>query len=670
MFQVKEIEHQWIEMSDGVRLSARLWLPELPGGEEMPAIFEYIPYRKRDMVRLRDQRNHPYFARNGYVSIRVDMRGSGDSEGTMRDMYSPEELDDAIAVIEWIAGQPWCNGRVGMMGTSWGGTASLQAASRRPTALKAIIAVCANNNRFDDDIHHMGGCLLTDSVEWGATLPAILASPPDAETVGPNWREIWRQRLDRLDFPLEYWVRHESRDQYWRRGSVDETPDAIRCPVLMIGGWSDRYSNTVINFLNQSHDRCWGIVGPWGHHYPDQALPGPGIGFQQEAVRWWDHWLKGQQNGIDQAPKLRVWMQGYSIPENSIATRPGHWVSEQQWPSANINNQTFYFSRDSLVLFKSRTDAIAEVPWSLSVGSAAGDTGYFGRTGGLPLDQRLDDEQSLVFQSDRLVKSLDVLGSPTLKVIVGTNRLPATLVVRLSDVHPDGSVARVGYAIQNLALNQDGTKVDSSTDSDTLPVALPVDLDFPNTAYRFATGHRIRIAISSSYWPIIWPSPAPASLSLHLANCALSLPVRNAMEPPGNPGFDPPLGAEELPTDHEVIAAPDLQRWTKADQQTGQHFIHWRQPFHCFYHPGINLRFGFETDACHEIRLDDPNSAVSRFQHRLVFSRDDWEAQVISSAECRSSSTAFHLKGQLRVIENNQVTFERNWDPVVPRTCS
>ncbi|MDH3664047.1 MAG: CocE/NonD family hydrolase, partial [Alphaproteobacteria bacterium] len=196
------IEHCWIPMTDGVRLSARIWLPKT--AEAVPAILETIPYRRRDMVRARDERNHPVFARHGYAAVRVDMRGSGCSEGVMPDMYAAAELDDALTLINWIADQPWCNGVVGMMGTSWGGTASLQAASRSQSSdspLAAIVAVCATDNRYDDDIHHMGGCLLTDSVEWGAALPSILALPPDPTTVGPGWRAMWMRRLEALTFP-------------------------------------------------------------------------------------------------------------------------------------------------------------------------------------------------------------------------------------------------------------------------------------------------------------------------------------------------------------------------------------------------------------------------------------------------------------------------------------
>ena len=200
-----------------------------------PAILEYIPYRKRDMVRARDERNHPYLAAHGYACLRVDMRGSGDSEGCLPDLYSPAELSDARNVIDWIARQPWCDGNVGMFGTSWGRTASLQAALKAPAPLRAIIANCATANRYEDDIHWMGGCLLTDSFEWGATLPAILAAPPDAATVGDAWREQWRARLEQLAFPLDRWIRNTTCNAYWKHGSVGCDAASLSCPVLAIG---------------------------------------------------------------------------------------------------------------------------------------------------------------------------------------------------------------------------------------------------------------------------------------------------------------------------------------------------------------------------------------------------------------------------------------------------
>ncbi len=650
-------------MSDDVRLSARLWLPVTPGRAPSPAIIEYIPYRKRDMARLRDERNHTYFARCGYACIRVDMRGSGDSEGLMTDMYSPNELGDAVEIIEWIAAQPWCNGSVGMMGTSWGGTSSLQAAANRPPALKAIIAVCATNNRFEDDIHWMGGCLLTDTVEWGAALPAILASPPDPDTVGSDWRRIWMERLEGISFPLENWISHQIRDAYWRQGSVNEVPESIECPVLLIGGWVDRYSNTVMNFLSQHSDRCWGIIGPWGHHYPDQACPGPGIGFQQEAVRWWDHWLKGVNNGIESEPKLRVWMQEYIRPENKLEKRPGRWISEPTWPSKNILPELFSLaSSNHLQRGKNSGDARTEVPVALDVGVAAGDTGYFGREGGLPTDQQVDDNSSLVFDSDPLTGSVEILGAVRLMVRLESDQTVASLVARLNDVSSEGHVARISYAIRNLALND---KLDGPSH---LVANKPQSfvIEFSNTAYRLERGHRIRLSISSSYWPIVWPSSPLPKITLYLADTQLKIPLRTCTVDKTLVQFAQPL--ENTSTGRCIVKkAPSLERWLTNDSEPGIRSIGWKQPFKCVRYPGIDLDFGYETSAWYRIKLNDPNSASSKFDHQLYFQRGDWVVEVNGITELVSTETMFKLSGSLVVQENGELIFERCWSPEIPR---
>ena len=432
---IRELEHCWVPMTDGVRLSARLWLPqELPAA----AIVEYIPYRKRDMVRARDERNHPWFAARGYACIRVDMRGSGDSEGVMKDMYCADELDDALAVLEWIAKQDWCNGAIGMMGTSWGGTSALQAAASDSGLLRAVIAVCATNDRYNDDIHHMGGCLLTDSIEWGATLPAILALPPAAESDAEGWRENWRSRLDRIEFPLFSWIEHETRDAYWRHGSVSETPGRFDCPVLAIGGWSDRYSNTVMNLLEDNPDTCWGIVGPWGHHFPDQGQPGPAIGFQQQALRWWDRWLRGCENGVDRDPRLRVWCNEFQPPQDFLALRQGYWLALPDWAAASRAQKFKEFDLRLRLApdADQNTSRFVRIPGDLRVGRAAGDTGYFGRPGGLPDDQSIDDARSLVFETEALVTEQVLLGKAMLGLHLRAERLPAQIVIRLSCPQP------------------------------------------------------------------------------------------------------------------------------------------------------------------------------------------------------------------------------------------
>ena len=323
-------EHFFIPLADGVRLAARAWFPD---AERAPAILEYIPYRKRDGTRGRDEPMHGYFAQNGYVAVRVDMRGSGESDGLLEDEYLQRELDDACEVIAWLSRQPWCDGNVGMMGKSWGGFNALQVAALRPPALKAIITVCSTDDRYADDIHYMGGALLNDNLWWGAIMLAYQARPPDPALRG-DWREVWLERLDAMPFWPALWLRHQRRDDYWRHGSVCEDFSAIQCPVFAVGGWADAYTNAIPRLLEGLKVPRLGLIGPWAHLYPHDGKPGPAIGFLQEAVRWWDHWLKGRDSRRDERTDAAGFRRGRP-PENR-ETAAGRFVGEAAWPSPQI----------------------------------------------------------------------------------------------------------------------------------------------------------------------------------------------------------------------------------------------------------------------------------------------------------------------------------------------
>lgn len=243
--KVTEQADMGIVLSDGCRLSARVWMPEDAEKNPVPAILEFLPYRKRDGTTARDNLTHPYFAGHGYACLRVDMRGNGDSEGLMEDEYSEQELADACEVIKWITAQPWSTGKVGMMGISWGGFNSLQVAALQPEALKAIITLCSTDDRYADDIHYKGGLLLNENLGWGATMLAYSSRPPDPAHVGEKWREMWLDRLENEPFLPAVWLKHQTRDDYWKHGSVCEDFSAIKAATLAIGGWGDAYKNAV-----------------------------------------------------------------------------------------------------------------------------------------------------------------------------------------------------------------------------------------------------------------------------------------------------------------------------------------------------------------------------------------------------------------------------------------
>ncbi len=647
---VRTTEHVWIPMADGVRLSARVWWSE--GREPMPALLEYIPYRKRDLVRARDERNHPYFASHGYVCLRVDMRGSGDSEGQMTDMYSHEELADARTVINWIAKQTWCCGRVGMFGTSWGGTASLQAAVNAPPALKAVIANSATTHRFNDDIHWMGGGLLTDSFEWGATLPALLAAPPDSATVGAEWQKIWQQRLARLSFPLDAWISNSTGNQYWRHGSVHFSAAQLSCPILAIGGWSDRYSNSVLELVRRRADIGWGIVGPWGHHYPDQGEPGPAIGFQELALEWWDYWLKNDAHGTLNWPKLRIWQREFDPPQNRLTTRHGAWIEVDDVNQTNVT--TLFLTADGLSSIPVEKSLTLAVPNNLRHGECAGDTGYFGRDGGLPLEQSADDVRSLCFDSAPLTKELVLSGHAEVCVEVLRDATEAQLVCRLCEVTPDGRSHLVVRQIRNLALtaNLDRRLVSAPEQ----PVRYRIRM--PAMAYRFARGNRIRLAFGTSYWPLVWPTNFTTQVRILLHRARLDVPRFIDVKPLSMPLPE----VRKLPAQQnwEVVSAGPLQR-TPAEIENQQVTMSWELPRVTYKFPDTQSEISIETSVRYRLHTAPPVQLKFQINYGIIIHRGDGTVQINSTLNTKSNETEMTVNAELSALWNDRMVVKKVW---------
>ena len=444
------LENEWIELSDGARLAARIWLPDLTYSEPVPAILEYLPYMKRGGTDRRDEVTYPEFARRGYAGVRVDIRGNGESDGLMEDEYTVRELSDGAAVIAWIARQPWCDGNVGMIGISWGGFNGLQIAALRPPALKAVITVCSTDDRYADDIHYKGGCPLTDNLTWSQQMLAYSSRPPDPELVGESWRDRWLERLEAMPFLAANWLKHQRRDEFWKHGSVCEDFAAIEVPVLAVGGWHDAYTNAVPRLLSGLGSQAKGIIGPWEHRYPNIAEVGPAIDFLGECVRWWDRWLKGNDESPDDAPALRAYLMKSAPPDRRNGDRQGVWVAEESWPPATVDPRTFHMWPGGLADDPPAREGI-EISTPLDIGLTTGSFCPGMRIDDeLPGDQRPDDEKSVLFDSAPLDEDLAILGAPELEFEFTSDRPLAMIVARLCDVAPDGSSVRVAYAPFNL----------------------------------------------------------------------------------------------------------------------------------------------------------------------------------------------------------------------------
>ena len=662
-YRVTEVEHLWIEMSDGVRLAARLWRPEDSDDNPVPAILEMIPYRKRDLTSYRDSIHHPYVAGHRYACLRVDLRGSGDSEGVLTDEYLDRELRDAEDVLQWLLEQPWCSGRTGMMGISWGGFNALQVAARRPRGLGAIVTVCSSDDRYADDVHYMGGCLLSDNLSWASTMFAYNSCPPDPLLVGERWRDMWHERLEGSGLWLERWLSHQRRDEYWRHGSVCEDYSAVECPVLAVSGWADGYSNAVLRMLRGLTCERKGLIGPWSHKYPHVGQPGPAIGFVQELVRWWDHWLKDVPNDVPADPMLRVWMQDSVPPSTAYAERPGRWVAEKEWPSTTVSLVPRPLARHRLA---EPDDDVAEerlgIESPLSVGQFAGKWCSYNAPPDLPYDQREEDGGSLVFDSDVLAERYEILGMPAVDLTFAANRPNAMVAVRLSDVAPDGRATRVTYGLLNLT-HRDGHDSPTALEPGR---AYDVTVRLNGCAHSFAPGHRIRLSLSTSYWPLAWPPPEPVRLDVFTGASRLLLPVRPLLDSEPAPRlFDEPEGAEPVSLQQ---VRPGSQRWNVTRDLVGyESALEVVNDLGVMRYDDIDLEVHRRADERYACVADDVESACGKTTWEMGFRRDGWNVRTVTSTVLTANATEFVVHARLDAYEDQVRVVSRNWHCVVPR---
>lgn len=668
-YETKEEEHVTIPMSDGVRLSAHIWRPTSSDQEPVPAVLEYIPYRKRDLTAVRDSIHHPYLAGHGYACVRVDLRGTGDSEGVLRDEYLEREQADAEEVLAWLTEQPWCDGGTGMMGISWGAFAALQVAARRPPGLKAIAIASFTDDRHSDDMHYMGGALLSDNLAEAGTMFAYGTCPPDPAVVGDRWRGMWHERLENTEPWVLEWLRHQRRDDYWRHASVCEDYSSVRCPVLASSGWADGYSNAVTRLLGNLDVPRKGLIGPWSHKFPHLGEPGPAIGYLQELVRWWDHWLKGVDNGVMDGPMLRAWMQDSVPPSTSYEERPGRWVGEPDWPSPHIRPETHPLTRHTIGPAQDATAAPCEggeamtVRSPLSVGQFAGKWASYNAPPDLPYDQREEDGGSLVFDSEPLTEPLEILGSPSVELDLSVSEPVALVAARLSDVSPDGAATRVSYGILNL------TRRDSTESPEPLEPGRRYRATIPlnGVAQAFPPGHRIRLSLSTSYWPLAWPAPKPALLSVHEHSSTLTLPVRPVDEPdevPSSP-FGEPEGTPPLAT---TQVTPPEERWEVKRDLVGYHSeLDIVKDRGTVRFEDIGVEAGRRAQERYTAVADDFTSVGGETTWTMRFQRDDWDVRVVTHTRLTCDETDFFVDATLDAYEADRRVFSRTWNEKVPR---
>ncbi len=652
------LETEWIVLSDGTRLAARIWMPNGADAHPVPAVLEYLPYRKRNGTAPRDESTYPVFAAAGIAGVRVDIRGSGESDGVIDGEYTERELSDACEVIDWIARQPWSNGSVGMMGISWGGFNCLQIAALKPPALKAVISIASSVDRFSDDIHYKGGCHLSAQLSWAATMHAYQSRPPDPTLVGARWRDMWLERLAGEPFMMEEWLTHQRRDAFWRHGSICEDFAGFPIPALMISGWADGYRNTPFKTVEGMPDRAKALVGPWIHKYPHFAWPKPRADFHGEAIRWWNRWLRDEPNGAEDTPQMRAFIQDGPKPARWRDRDPGFWVAKQEW--AEPESRVLGVDASGRL---SDTPAAAARPLTLrsplDTGTGSGEWFTLKPDAEMAGDQRGDDMGSLVFDTVELEDEILLLGRASVSLTLSCDAPLANLCARLADIHPDGTAMRIAFGVLNLAHRDGSTAPAPLTPGEATQITLTLDA----CGYRLAPGHRLRLSLSSAYWPTVLPPPYDATLTIEPASLRLALPLLGEHE---RIDVAEPENPDPLPR-YEAITEGRSGRELRRDLTTGTTEYRIAEDTGLTRHPDNGLIAGETRDEVWRIRDGDPLSATGRIERVCITRREGWETRTVSTCALSCTAQDWKVEARVEAFENGEPVFDKTFAQTIPR---
>jgi predicted acyl esterase len=643
---------QWIPMPDGIRLSATLYMPDnAKPGEKFPALLEYLPYRKDDSTAARDYPIHTWFAARGYVSVRVDIRGFGASEGvpTNRE-YSEQEQLDGEQVIAWLAAQPWSNGKVGMFGISWGGFNAIQMAMRHPPALKAILAVDATEELFHDDIHYIDGMMHFDEFELNMDLAPSMTGAPDYSLD----EKILGPRFESEPWSLQYF-KHQRDGQFWH--APVRPLSEIKIPCFLIGGLLDGYRDSIPRIFQQVKAPVKAIIGPWNHTFPNDAEPGPQIEWRDQALRWWDYWLKNRNTGIMEEPPLAIYMQDWHPPDPKLKTIPGKWRAEIGWPPRNGLDTTLYLYDAHILATDPAKPAEHQLRYVPSIGVEAGF--WWGE---LLTDQRPVDAFSLTYDSAVLKSDLTILGRPHALLRASSSAPLADWFARLSDVAPDGTVTQVTGAGLN------GSQRESASDpKDLVPnQTYPLDIEMHLATWTFTKGHKIRLSISNALWPMVWPTPYAMTTTLQLGGVTgsrLTLPLV-AASMYAAPQFSPPLPSEQR-SDIQSLGFPWPGDWkTERDEINAKTIVTWKGKSEEWY------PWGNETDLERITYLADdnhPERSSAEGEAEIIMALKEqtltWKGQLKVSSDERN----FYYKYTRQILKDGQQLKQKTWEETIPR---
>jgi len=648
------IDRTFIKMSDGVRLAVTYYKPADASPEKkVPIVLNMVPYRKDDLFYAGDYGMYCYLAERGIACARIDIRGTGGSEGVEVDReYSDEELNDLESCIGQMAALPWCNGNIGMQGKSWAGFNAFMMAMRQPPALKAIIAAHASEDLYANDVHNWDGVLHLDIFTEEIETESLMPRSPDYVLD----RDYFADRFDREPWIFNY-LNHQRDGKFWREGrSLFTAYDRVKVPIYVIGGMLDGYRDFAVAVLDHVKTPVKAEFGPWNHAWPNDGSPGPSYDNWQTAVRWWKQWLCGEETGVMREPKVIAFVRGTVPARDDYETAPGSYQGFT-WPLEGLKEETWQLSAGGTLVTKAAKAGGMEIPVDPAAGIDAGS--WWGERAP---DMKNATAGSLVFDSAPMEAAKVIAGQPKVRLKVAAEAPLANWSVCLEDVHPDGSVTLVTGGAFN------GSQRESRTDPKPLEPGKFFEAEFPLhfTTYTFAKGHRIRTTVSNAQFPMLWPTPyrEPTKLAVGEGVSSMSLPVLTSPGTPVNFLLKPV--DLPVPADFKLFAggalgdAPPPQvshegKWVKVLQDEEQH---WKIGEVEFY--------DYESVT---YRVDPTDPAVAGFygSGRVTIDKAGRKIEIVTTLDVESDVKDFTISVSRKLSENGATKGEKTWNRKIPR---
>lgn len=721
-YSVTEVQHSTITLSDGIKLAMKVWLPcrkdeieeffpyfgtekqlswsteinigakSAAVGNVFPVILEYLPYSKDSLMTLqRDHTRHSWFCSHGYIDVRVDIRGTGASEGLYFDEYDEQEFVDCIDVINWFTAQPWSNGKVGMYGKSYGGFNGLQMAYKQPDALKAVISLYSTDNRFTDDVHYEGGAIVGNGMlSWAGFMMALNGRPPHPKFFDTydEWKTFWTNRLNKASQSfLCSWLHHQHQnDSYWQHGSIGQNVTRVECPVLVIGGLTDAYTSAAFRMAGSLNEYSRAVIGPWSHQWPDVSIPGPNIDYLNQCLKWWSAYLKGDvihQKEVFDWPRLDLFIRDSLKPQDITKPHKGKWVSLNDWNKRMdvFNDSTssmtqreddnylrsIYLGCDGkLFLQQPENSEVSPIKLNPNPNQGSGSGLWFSVDEGFFEDQTKANENSHCWVSDILNEDIVFAGLSKFFVTVEAATSGQYCIhVRVCEQFLTGESFLVTRGFLNLnESNNDGWvgRFPSNTKS-------KMCVNLKGVAHTVPKGHRLLISITPTYFPMIYPAIKTTGLTMYPSESFLVLQTCQDVEKNLRDEYQPPKSLFQLPVEYLTASSFLISdsssdsdgKWTR-DFQENSGVV--RFPTMQFdYYMISNEKY--VTDAVVSFGDISADQLINTTFHM------DHDRMVRTLVETRQTMSgdkqAFRITEEICVRLEGEELFKKEWDYAVPR---